>query len=65
MSLIPRPGEAVTVKRSAGGRWAGRSGLVVAADRERVLVRFGPVRAYEIPLVDLIPLTAATAARRK
>lgn len=48
-----RPGDFVRVHAAASSRWAGRTGLCVAADERKVLVRFGPAKPYEFATQDL------------
>lgn len=57
-----RPGEYVQIRRSAGGKFAGRAGVVVAASGEQCVVRFGPAKGYPFALCDLVRV--ADAVRR-
>lgn len=57
-----RPGQYVRVRSTAESRWAGRTGLVVAADERQAVVRFSAVRSHPFALIDLVKVIDAVRA---
>lgn len=58
-----KPGDYVRIRSAAKSRWRNRSGLVVARERDRVLVRFAGTKPHEFAMVDVLPVLDALAVR--